>query len=108
VEAALKAITHPHRRTILTLVRDREMAAGAIAARFDVTGPAISQHLRVLKEAGLLTERRDGNRRLYVVRSEGLSDVREFLDQFWGESLARLKTAAETEEAERGKRGRPG
>jgi DNA-binding transcriptional ArsR family regulator len=102
VEAALKAITHPHRRTILTLVRDREMAAGAIAARFDVTGPAISQHLRVLKEAGLLTERRDGNRRLYVVRSEGLSDVREFLDQFWGESLARLKTAAEAEEAERG------
>jgi len=49
-----------------------------------------------------LTERRDGNRRLYVVRSEGLSDVREFLDQFWGESLARLKTAAEAEEAERG------
>lgn len=108
MEAALKAIAHPCRRAILTLVRGREMAAGDIAARFDVTGPAISQHLRVLKEAGLVTERREGTRRLYLVRNEGLDDVREFLDQFWGEGLARLKAAAEAEEKQRGKSGRRG
>jgi DNA-binding transcriptional ArsR family regulator len=63
-------------------VRDEERSAGEIAAEFTVSWPAVSQHLRVLKDAGLLTERREGTRRLYRARPEGLADVRAFLDGF--------------------------
>jgi len=103
VEAALKAIAEPRRRQILTLVREGELSAGEIAARFDVTRPAISQHLTVLKEAGLVTERRDGTRRLYRARPEGLTDVRTFLEGFWDQRLEALKR--EAEHHERRKRG---
>ena len=107
MDPALKAIAEPHRRRILTLVRDEEMSAGEIASRFDVSGPAISQHLKVLKEAGLVDERRDGTRRLYSLRRDGLGEVREFVEQFWSEGLRRLKYAAEAEEnRKRGRRGR--
>jgi len=95
MELALKAIVEPRRRAILHLVRDAELASGEIARHFDVTGPAISQHLGVLKEAGLVTERRDGTRRLYRARPEGLADVRAFLDDFWDTGLDRLRDAAE-------------
>jgi DNA-binding transcriptional ArsR family regulator len=98
VEAALKAIAEPRRRQILTLVRDGELAAGEIAEHFDVTRPAVSQHLSVLKEAGLVTERRNGTRRLYRARPEGLAEVREFLEEFWNERLSALKREAEREE----------
>ena len=98
VEAALKAIAAPHRRQILSLVRDEELSAGEIAAHFDVTRPAVSQHLGVLKEAGLVEERRNGTRRLYRARPEGLQPVREFLEQFWDERLDALKREAEIEE----------
>jgi len=101
MEAALRAIAEPRRRRILELVADRELSAGEIAARFDVTRPAISQHLTVLKGAGLVSERRDGARRMYRARPEGLEEVRGFLDLFWGNSLGRLKTAAEQAESER-------
>src|SRR3954463_7735254 len=79
MQTALDAINEPHRREILRLVRDRELAAGEIAARFEVTRPTISQHLTVLKNAGLITERRDGTRRLYSARREGLVALRTFL-----------------------------
>ena len=79
VDLALKAIAEPRRRAILRLVRDDELSSGEIAAQFDVTGPAISQHLGVLKEAGLVTERREGTRRLYLARPEGLQDLRAFI-----------------------------
>ena len=79
MDAALKAIAEPRRREILRLVHDAEMPAGAIASHFEVTRPAISQHLRVLLDAGLLTERRQGTRRLYRVRPEGLSELREYV-----------------------------
>jgi DNA-binding transcriptional ArsR family regulator len=98
MEAALKAIAAPHRRQILTLVRDEELSAGEIAAHFEVTRPAVSQHLGVLKEAGLVDERRNGTRRLYRARPEGLEPVREFLEQFWDERLEALKREAEIEE----------
>jgi DNA-binding transcriptional ArsR family regulator len=98
MEAALKAIAAPRRRQILTLVRDGELSAGEIAAHFEVTRPAVSQHLTVLKEAGLVDERRDGTRRLYRARPEGLVDVQAFLDEFWGERLEALKREAEREE----------
>ena len=98
MEAALKAIAAPHRRQILSLVRDGELSAGEIAANFDVTRPAVSQHLTVLKEAGLVDERRNGPRRLYRARPEGLLPIREFLEEFWDERLGALKREAEAEE----------
>src|SRR5919198_2193420 len=98
MEAALKAIAAPHRRQILSLVRDGELSAGEIATHFDVTRPAISQHLNVLKEAGLVSERRNGTQRLYRARPEGLAEVKQFLDEFWGTRLEALKRAAEKEE----------
>ena len=106
MEAALKAIAAPHRRQILSLVRDGELSAGEIAAHFDVTRPAVSQHLSVLKEAGLVDERRNGTRRLYRARPEGLMPIREFLEEFWDERLEVLKREAEA--AERKKDGRDG
>jgi DNA-binding transcriptional ArsR family regulator len=98
VEAALKAIAEPRRREILRLVWDSERSAGDIAAHFDVSRPAISQHLRVLKEADLVTERRDGTYRFYRANPDGLEGLREFLENFWEESLADLKRVAEKEE----------
>ena len=98
MEAALKAIAAPRRREILTLVRDRELSAGEIAAQFDVTRPAVSQHLTVLKEAGLVSERRNGTRRLYRARPEGLDELKTFLEAFWDVRLEALKREAEREE----------
>lgn len=98
MEAALKAIGEPRRRLILTLVRDSELSAGEIAGHFDVTRSAVSQHLTVLKAAGLVSERRDGTRRLYRTRPEGLAEVRSFLNGFWDERVAALKREAEDEE----------
>jgi DNA-binding transcriptional ArsR family regulator len=101
VEAALKAIAAPARRRILTLVRDGELSAGEIAAHFDVTRPAVSQHLNVLKEAGLVDERRNGTRRLYRARPEGLVPVKQFLEEFWEPRLETLKREVEREEKEK-------
>ena len=98
MEAALRAIAAPRRRQILSLVRDEELSAGEIATHFDVTRPAISQHLNVLKEAGLVSERRNGTQRLYRARPEGLGEVKRFLDEFWGARLQALKREAEREE----------
>jgi DNA-binding transcriptional ArsR family regulator len=105
MEAALRALVEPRRRQILRLVVDRERSAGEIASHFDVTRPAISQHLGVLKDAGLLVERRDGTRRLYRARPEGLDEVRAFLDEFWGDGLERLKTVAEQDQRRQHARG---
>src|SRR5947207_15929542 len=97
MEAVVRALAEPHRREILRLVSDRELPAGRIAAHFDVSGPAVSQHLRVLKDAGLVTERREGTRRLYRARPEGLVELRAFLESFWDDRLAVLKRQAEKE-----------
>ena len=98
-DAALKAIAEPRRRAILRLVADDELAAGEIAAAFDVTRTAVSQHLTVLKNAGLVTERRQGTRRLYRARPEGLDGLREFLNEMWAASL---DAARQMVEADRG------
>ena len=98
MEAALKAIAESNRRTILQLVSNDELSAGEIASHFDLTRPAVSQHLSVLKEAGLVSERRNGTRRLYRARPEGLVELRTFLDELWGERLEALKREAEREE----------
>ena len=99
METALRAIAEPRRRRILSLVRDRELSAGEIASHFgDVTRPAVSQHLTLLKEAGLVDERRNGTRRLYRARPEGLAELREFLEEFWDARLEALKREAEQEQ----------
>jgi DNA-binding transcriptional ArsR family regulator len=94
---ALKAIAEPRRRAILRLVARDELAAGEIAAAFDVTRTAISQHVTVLKNAGLLAERRDGTRRLYRARPQGLAGLREFLDDMWESSLDAARKLVESE-----------
>jgi DNA-binding transcriptional ArsR family regulator len=100
MDEALRAVADPTRRTILRLVRDDELPAGEIARRFpSMSRPAVSQHLRVLAGAGLVAIRPDGNRRLYRWRREGLRDAAAFLEEMWSDSLARLKVAAEREEA---------
>jgi len=99
LDEALRAVADPTRRAILRLVRDDELAAGEIAQRFpSMSRPAVSQHLRVLADSGLVDVRSDGNRRLYRWRREGLRDAAAFLDEMWSDNLARLKTAAEREE----------
>ena len=90
VVEVFEAIAQPKRRAILALLAGGEMSAGSVAARFDVTHAAISQHLRVLREAGLVGERREGTRRLYRVRAEGLGDLHEFLAQVMPARLERL------------------
>ena len=98
MDAALKALAAPRRREILSLVRRDELGAGDIAAHFDVTWPAVSQHLAVLKEAGLVDERRNGTQRLYRARPDGLADVKAFVEDFWDPRLEALKREAEREE----------
>ena len=84
----------------LRLVWDAELTAGEIASHFELTRPAVSQHLGVLKEAGLVSERRDGTRRLYRASPQGLVELKAFLDEFWGDRLEALKREAEREERE--------
>lgn len=97
IDLAFDALAEPRRREILRVLAGGELAAGEIAARFDVTRPAISQHLGVLRAAGLVEERRDGTRRRYRVRTAGLEPVRTWLDTFWEDRLDALRVAAEAE-----------
>jgi DNA-binding transcriptional ArsR family regulator len=101
VDDTFQALAEPRRRAILRLLQGTELPAGEIAARFEVTRPAISQHLRVLRDCGLISERREGTRRWYRARPEGLDELRAWLDDFWGDRLERLRTAAEAEQAAR-------
>ncbi len=98
MQAVVHALAEPRRREILELVRDRELAAGEIAKHFEVTRPAVSQHLSVLKDAGVVSERREGARRYYRARPEALAELRSYLDQFWSGRLGRLQAAAEAEQ----------
>jgi DNA-binding transcriptional ArsR family regulator len=101
-----EAIAQPKRREILRLLAADELSAGEVAARFAVTQPAISQHLKVLKETGLISERREGTRRLFRVRPEGLADLNSFLADVLPAGLQRLKEAAEEEERSNVRRAR--
>jgi len=98
-DAVLRALAEPQRRRILHLVRERELPAGEIAEQFAITPQAVSQHLRVLKDAGLLQERREGTRRLYALRPEALDSARRYLEELWPSSLSRLKDAVESDRA---------
>ena len=91
MDAALKAIAEPNRRRILELVSDGELSAGTIADRFEITRPAISQHLTALKQAGLIVERREGTSRLYRARRQGFAQAKWFVEGFWDNRLPRLR-----------------
>jgi DNA-binding transcriptional ArsR family regulator len=94
-EAAFHALADPRRRAILRLVRDQPRSVNEIAENFDITQQAISLHLKVLRDAGLVAVHPHGQRRLYAVRPEGLAALRDFLAEFWPEHLQRLKHAVE-------------
>lgn len=98
MQDVLKALAEPRRQEILNLLGGSELASGEIASQFAVSRPAISQHLQVLKAAGLVTERKLGTRRLYKARPEGLAELRAFIDGFWDDALSRLAREAEAEE----------
>ena len=99
----LDALGDPTRRRILEVVRDGPRPVGEIAAGLPVSRPAVSQHLRVLKEAGLVRDRQEGTRRLYSVDPAGLAALRAYLETFWDTTLAAFKEAVEAEDEE----GRP-
>jgi DNA-binding transcriptional ArsR family regulator len=94
-DAVLRALADPHRRQILRLVRGGELAAGEIASHFDATQQATSHHLQVLAKSGLLSERRDGARRLYALDPHALDPLREVLSELWPSALERLKHVVE-------------
>ena len=96
---ALQVIAEPRRREILRIVWDEEASAGEIAARFDVSFPAVSQHLAVLRRAGFVRVRRDGTRRLYMADRERLGDLAAVLQRMWATSLDELAALAEEAEA---------
>ena len=97
LDVALRALADPNRRRILALVRDQPRAVGEIAEHVAMSQQAVSFHLRVLRGAGLVTERHERTRHLFTVRTDGLQAVRDFLDGFWLSHLAALKHAAEAE-----------
>lgn len=101
LDAALRALADPNRRTILAVVRDRARAVGEIAGALGVSQQAVSHHLRVLRGAGLVSERREGTRHLFMVRHDGFEVVQAYLADFWPTHLRALKQAAE--EAARGR-----
>ena len=90
-----EALGDPHRRTILELLGEGEGSVQQLADRMPISRPAVSRHLRLLKEAGLVTDRAEGTRRLYRLHDEGPAAVRAYLEQVWGEAAARFTIAAE-------------
>lgn len=92
---ALSALGDPTRQAIFERLARSPRAVGELAREFPISRPAISQHLKVLKDAGLVTDRRAGNRRIYQLDPEGISALRAYFDQFWNDALAAFKEAAE-------------
>jgi DNA-binding transcriptional ArsR family regulator len=101
---ALQVIAAPRRLRILELVWDRELSAGDIAAQFEVSWSAVSQHIRVLKDAGFLSERREGNSRLYRTDKAALGPLRAVVEDHWRTSLDRVKDLAEREQRDKDER----
>src|SRR5919205_2018227 len=94
---AMDALGDRTRRAIFEQLRSGPRSVGEIADELPISRPAVSQHLRVLKDAGLVTERRDGTRRFYRIDPDGLAAIRDYFDDFWNEALAAFKAAAENE-----------
>jgi DNA-binding transcriptional ArsR family regulator len=98
IEKVIQALSEPKRREILQLVYEKELTSSAIASNFDISAPAISQHLKVLEGAGLVTVRKEGTKRYYGFKKEGFAELKQFIDHFWDDHLLLLKEAAEEEE----------
>lgn len=96
-EAVLKALAEPRRAEILRIIRDGPRSVGEIARHFDVTQQAVSLHLRVLRDAELVAVRKDGQRRLYEIRTDGIRELEAFLQELWPTSLERLKRVVEAD-----------
>ena len=96
VLAKLQALSNETRFKIVSLVREREMTAGGIARHFKLTRPGVSQHIGILRDAGLLEERRVGAKRLYAINGENFGELVEYTETFWRSRLRRLKHAAES------------
>ena len=94
----MDALGDPTRRAIFERLADGPKAVGEIAGELPVSRPAVSQHLKVLKQAGLVTDRAEGTRRLYQLNPQGIQDLRAYFDQFWNQALASFKAAVEQEE----------
>lgn len=99
---AIQALGDPTRRAVFERLRSGPLPVGEIARGLPVSRPAVSQHLRVLKEADLVMDRRDGARRLYSVNPDGLAELRAYIDGFWEEALDEFRAAAESGESTRG------
>ena len=97
---AITALADPTRRAVFERLRHGARPVGEIARELPVSRPAVSQHLRVLKEAGLVRERREGTRRFYSVNGDGLAELREYVEGLWQEALDAFKQAAEATEGE--------
>jgi DNA-binding transcriptional ArsR family regulator len=97
-DAVLRALAEPNRREILRLVRDEPRSVNEIAARFEISQQAVSQHLQVLRDAGLVAVRKDGQRRLYLVRPDGIESLGAFLAELWPAALERLRDSVERDE----------
>jgi len=97
---SLAAIADPTRRRIVELLAVRERTAGQLVDEFDMSAPAISQHLKVLKEAGLVSDRQEGARRIYYIDPHGLGELRRWLDGFWDEALLAFKAEVETKNSD--------
>src|SRR5262245_3733819 len=102
--SALAVLADPTRRKVFERLRSGPRPVNALAAGLPVSRPAVSQHLKVLKEAGLVEERSEGVRRIYSVRREGLAELRDWLDSFWGDALEAFKAEAERCHRERGRK----
>lgn len=98
IEKIIHALSEPKRRDILHLVHEEELTSSVIASHFDISAPAVSQHLKVLEESGLVTIRKAGTKRYYGIRREGFSEIKQYVDRFWDDRLLLLKEAAEEEE----------
>jgi len=97
---ALAALGDPTRRAIFEQLGERPSAVGELAGRLPVSRPAVSQHLKVLKEAGLVVDERRGSRRIYRLHPEGIAELRDYLDRFWSSALASFKARVERLEAQ--------
>ena len=106
MDSVARALADSTRRDILELVRYDEQTVGELADHFPVSRPAISQHLRVLQDADLVTVRSEGTRRFYRARPEGLGELRSWLEEFWSDRLDILKREVEQEQWRERKKGR--
>jgi DNA-binding transcriptional ArsR family regulator len=102
--SALAVLADPTRRQVFERLRAGPRPVNAIAAGLPVSRPAVSQHLKVLKDAGLVDERSEGVRRIYSLRREGLMELREWLDSFWGDALEAFRMEAEKSHKAKGRK----